>query len=97
MSGVDKADPAPTRAKIQPFAMPRSFVGIQRETNWFEAGYMTASPAPNKNRAVRKSHRAPVILDGTEAVRPVKIPHQTTPAARTRRGPNLSTSLPPGV
>jgi len=50
ISGGERPAPAPTPAKIQPLASPRSCAGIQRATNWFEAGYTTASPAPSKNR-----------------------------------------------
>src|ERR1041385_2572003 len=38
MSGGDNPAPAPTPANIQPFAKPRSLSGIQRATNWLDAG-----------------------------------------------------------
>src|SRR5882724_13627827 len=95
-NGVAPA-PTPTPAKIRPLATPRSCEGIQREINWLEAGKSTASPAPKRNRAAARTRTAEIIVDGTAAVREVKIPHHKTPTASTRREPRRSANQPPMV
>ena|SRR5213080_4164499 len=107
--GVTQA-PAPTPAKITPFAIPRSAVGIQFATKRLELGNITASPAPSMKRTPRKRAKAAVktpfgrdartVFDvsmGIEAVSAVKTPHHRAPAVSTRLGPKRSASLPPGT
>src|SRR2546430_7256453 len=94
--GVEPA-PTPTPAKIRPLAFPRSSDGIQRETNWLEAGKRTASPAPKRNRAAARTKTAETIEAGTAAVREVKMPHHRTPTVSTRREPRRSANHPPTV
>src|SRR5438552_1753727 len=94
--GVTQA-PAPTPAKITPFAIPRSPVGIQFATKRFELGNITASPAPSMNRTPtnkirpavktafeRDTRTAAAVPRGIEAVSAVKTPHQRAPAVSTR-------------
>ena len=66
MRGGVRPAPAPTPAKIKPFAMPRSRTGIQRATNWLPAGYITASPAPRRNRTAKQEQSAPLIFSGNQ-------------------------------
>jgi|SRR6266404_9037219 len=75
----------PTPAKIKPFAEPRSGAETQRETNWFEAGNITASAAPSKNRTAINHTRAKLRFEGTAAVSAVKIPQHKTPTVSATR------------
>ena len=89
--------PAPTPAKISPFASPRSDEGIQADTSLLEEGNNTASPAPNKKRVPNSNATDTAKPGGTSAVSAVNTPHQTTPAEITIRGPYRSASHPPGT
>src|SRR5256885_17167619 len=93
-NGVEPA-PTPTPAKIRPLAFPRSSEGIQRETNWLEAGKRTASPAPRRNRVVARTKTAKTITGGTAQGREGRKPHHKTPAASTRRKPRRLVNPPP--
>src|SRR5579863_1771927 len=93
----ERPDPTPTPAKIQPLATPRSCEGIQRETNWFEAGYMIASPMPSRKRTPINAANGETMDVGIAAVSAVKTPHHSTEVVRTRRGPKRSASQPAGV
>ena len=50
------------------------------------------SPRPNKPRMIKKVNRLV-----PKAVRAVKADHQATAKAATRRCPNRSDSMPPGI
>src|SRR4029077_3361578 len=87
ISSGDNPAPAPTPAKINPFASPRSFEGIHSATNRLLAGYTTDSPTPRANRTLMNTKTACGNPEGTKPVSAVKTPHQRVPTARTRRGP----------
>src|ERR1035441_10698808 len=92
--GVTPA-PAPTPAKIKPFAKPRSWEGIHADTRRLEAGYTTASPKPREKRTPSRIHSAWAAPGGTSAVSAVNTAHQTVPNARILRGPKRSARPPP--
>src|ERR1700689_1858051 len=93
----EKPEPTPTPAKIKPFAAPRSCVGIHRDTNWLEAGYMMASPDPRRKQMATRASNGVLMETGTAAGSAVKPPHHRTAPVNTRRGPRRSASHPAGV
>ena len=94
--GVTPA-PAPTPAKISPFATPRSPVGIQAATSRFEAGNTIPSPTPSRNRAASSTIKLPEMPAGTAATSAVNTAHQIAARARILRGPKRSAKRPPGA
>ena len=91
------ADPAPTPAKMTPFAKPRSWEGIQLATNRLDAGNSTASPAPSEKRTASSTSNTRAMPADSMAVRAVKTPHQSVPSVRMRRGPKRSARRPAGA
>ena len=51
---------------------------------WINDGLARTEKKTNSNKQDKSARDAPA---GTSAVKAVKIPHQTTPAVKTRRGP----------
>src|SRR5579862_1592533 len=95
--GGAKAEPAPTPAKINPLASPRSLVGIQLATQRLELGKTTDSPIPIKNRTDQMIRKPWAIPLGNPAVSAVKAAHHKAPKVNMRRGPSLSASQPEGI
>ena len=69
---------------------------IHAATIRFEAGYITASPAPKRKRIERSTGNARAET-GTDAVSAVNIAHQMTPIVSVRRAPQRSATRPIGA
>ncbi len=96
MGGVN-AEPAPTPAKINPLARPRSAEGTQFATHRLELGYMTDSPTPSRKRTAHNKRNTRGMPTGMLAVSAVKTAHHVAPKASTCRGPQRSAAQPPAI
>src|SRR5579871_3538896 len=99
MNGGVIAAPTPPPAKGTLVAKPRSLIAIHSAIVRLKLGHAAASPIPTQNRTkpseITTGNKPPKFP--THAVAAVASDQNSAETVNTLRGPNLSSSQPPGT